>query len=100
MNLHFYHACLTVKKKYALTANSKALNNRKHRTVILRESKQSDPHNHTICCLEAVYRQQQRVRGPTQSVDSLSDLRIQRSEFMNTKSLRLVGGTRVKRELN
>lgn len=68
MNLHFYHACLPVKKKYALTANSKALNNRRHGTVILRESKQRDPHNRTIYCLEAVYRPQQRVKGPTQSM--------------------------------
>ena len=62
------HAYLSKKKKYSLTANSKALNNRKHGTVILRESKQSDPYNHTIYCLEAVYRPQQRVRGPTQSM--------------------------------
>ena len=59
---------LNCQKKYALTANSKALNNRKQRTMILRESKESNPHNCTIYCLEAVHRPQQRVRGPTQSV--------------------------------
>ena len=66
MNLHFYPV-LNCQKKYALPANSKALGNRKPRTVILRESKQSEPYNCASWMPRGSLQSAAESEGPAQS---------------------------------